>query len=133
MQLSNTVRDSILDAIDDDIGATGRARFYTASLTTLLASCPLNNPAFAAASAGTMALDVTPAVEDTSPAAAGTAARVTFYTNATATSGAWLLQLGVATSGTPDITMSNTTIATTDTVQISSLSLQCPAGTPDVT
>ena len=133
MQLSNTVRDSILDAIDDDIGTTGYARFYTSGLSTLLASCPLNNPAFAAASSGSMALDATPAVEDTSPAAAGTAARLCFYTNNTASAGAWLLQLGVAASGSPDITMSNTTIATTDTVQISSLTITCPAGTPDVT
>lgn len=133
MQLSNTLRSTLADAIDTAVGATGRARFYTTGLTTLLASCPLSNPAFGAAATGVITLDVTPAVEDTTPAAAGTAVRLGFYTNATATANAWVFLLGIATSGSPDVTMSNNTIATTDTVQISSLTVTVPAGTPDVT
>jgi len=133
MQLVDALRNTLADAIDTDIGATGFARFYTASLTTLLASCSLNNPAFGAAATGVITLDVTPAVEDTTPAAAGTAVRMTLHQNSTAAAGAWRIQMGIATSGAPDITMSNNVIATTDTVQISSLTITVPAGTPDVT
>ena len=135
MQLSASLRDTLGDAIDADVGATGFARFYTAALATLLASASCNNPAFGASSSGAITLDVSPAVEDTSPAAAGTCARLGFYQNNTATSGAAAqsFMLGVATSGSPDVTMSNNVIATTDTVQISSLVITVPAGTPDVT
>lgn len=133
MQLSTALRNTLADAIDTDIGTTGKARFYTTGLTTLLASASCNNPAFGNAATGVITLDVTPAVEDTSPAAAGTCVRLGFYQNATATSGAWRFMLGVATSGSPDVTMANNVIATTDTVQISSLTITVPAGTPDVT
>ncbi len=133
MQLVDALRNTLADAIDTDIGATGFARFYTTGLTTLLASCSLNNPAFGAAATGAITLDVTPAVEDTTPAAAGTAVRLGLYQNSTAASGAWRVLLGIATSGSPDITMANNVIATTDTVQITSLVITVPAGTPDVT
>ena len=133
MQLSTTLRNTLADAIDTAVGTTGFARFYTASLATLLASAACSNPAFGAASNGVITLDVAPAVEDTSPAAAGTCVRLGFYTSTAATSGASVFMLGVATTGAPDVTMSNNVIATTDTVQISSLTITVPAGTPDVT
>lgn len=133
MQLSSTLRSTLADAIDTAVGTTGRARFYTSGLSTLLASASCNNPAFGNAATGVITLDVTPAVEDTSPAAAGDAVRLGFYANATATASAFVFMLGVATSGSPDVTMSNNTIATTDTVQVGSLSVTVPAGTPDVT
>ena len=133
MQLSVALTNTLANAIDTAVGTTAKARFYTTSLTTLLASAPCNNPAFGTAATGAITLDVTPAVEDTTPAAAGTAVRLGFYTDATATSAAWHFLLGIATSGTPDVTMSNNVIATTDTVQISSLSITVPPGTPDVT
>lgn len=131
MQLVTALRNTLADAIDTDIGTTGRARFYSASFATLLASCTLQNPAFGAAATGVITLAGTP--QDTTPAAAGTAVRLGFYQNGTATSGAWRVLMGIATSGTPDVTMSNNVIATTDTVQISSLTITVPAGTPDVT
>lgn len=136
MQLIDAMRNTLADVIDADIGATGFARFYSAALATLLASATCNNPAFGTApdpSAGQITLDVTPAVEDTSPAAAGTAVRLGFYQNSTATAALWRVLMGIATSGTPDVTMSNNVIATTDTVQISSLVITVPQGTPDVT
>ena len=133
MQLSTTLRNTLADAIDTAVGTTGFARFYTSGLTTLLASAGCNNPAFGAAATGVITLDVTPAVEDTTPAAAGTCVRLGFYASTAATSGADVFMLGVATSGAPDITMSNNVIATTDTVQLSSLTVTVPAGTPDVT
>ena len=133
MQLSATLRNTLADAIDTSVGTTGFARFYTAALATLLASAACSNPAFGAASSGAITLDITPAVEDTTPAAAGTCTRLGFYASTAATSGADIFMLGVHTTGSPDVTMSNNVIATTDTVQISSLVITVPAGTPDAT
>jgi hypothetical protein len=133
MELHDTVRTILADAIDTAIGATGKARFYSAVPGTLLASANCNNPAFGSAATGVITLDVTPAVEDTSPAAAGTCTRLGFYIDATVTASNFEVLLGVATSGGPDVTMANNVIATTDTVQISSLTITVPAGTPDVT
>lgn len=132
MQLVDALRNTLADAIDTDIGATGRVRFYDSTLTTKIATIALANPAFGAASTGTITLDVTPALQDASPVA-GTVGRIGLYQNATAASGAWRVLLGVATSGTPDVTMANNVVATTDTVELSSLTITVPAGTPDVT
>ena len=133
MQLVVALTNTLADAIDTDVGTTAFARWYTTGLTTLLASAACSNPAFGAAATGAITLGVTPAVEDTSPAAAGTCVRLTFHLNSTAANTLWRLQLGVATSGSPDITMANNVIATTDTVQLSSLVITVPPGTPDVT
>lgn len=133
MQLSTSLRNTLADAIDTAVGTTGRARWYTSGLTTLLASATLSNPAFGNAATGVITLDVTPAVQDTTPAAAGTCVRLGFYTNATATANAFVFMLGVATTGAPDVTMANNVIATTDTVQLTSLTITVPQGTPDVT
>jgi hypothetical protein len=140
MQLSTTVRNSINDAIDDDIGAGGEVRFFVgggATPTNEAAAIGLNTPAFAnsgTGTAGVMSLDVTPTLEDTSPVGhASPVTRLCFYASTAAADNAWLLQLGINPTGAPDITMSNNTIATTDTVQISSLSITCPEGAPDVT
>ncbi len=133
MRLSTALRNTLADAIDTAVGATGFARFYTSSGTTLLASASLSNPAFGAAATGVITLDVTPAVEDTSPAAAGTCVRLGFYPAATGAYATDVFMLGVATSGAPDVTMANNVIATTDTVQVASLTVTVPAGIPDVT
>lgn len=133
MQLSETLTNTLANAIDTAVGTTAKARFYTTGLGTLLASADCGNPAFGTASSGAISLNVTTPVEDTTPAAAGTAVRLGFYSNAGATSAAWHILLGIATSGAPDVTMSNNVIATTDTVQISSLTITVPQGTPDVT
>lgn len=133
MQLSVALTNTLADAIDTAVGTAAKARFYTTGLTTLLASASCNSPAFGNAAGGVITLDVSPAVEDNAPVAAGTCVRLGFYSNATATSGAFHVMLGVATSGSPDVTMSNNVIATTDTVQISSLTITVPPGTPDVT
>ena len=132
MEISSTLQDQFANAIITAVGSTGFARFYTTGLASLLASAPCNNPIAPAAATGLITLDVTPAVEDTSPAAAGTCVRLGFYTSTAASSGAYVFLLGVNTTGTPDVTMSNNVIATTDTVQISSLTIQVPTGSPTV-
>ncbi len=131
MQLVDALRTTLAAAITTDLGATAFARFYTSGLTTLLASAALSSPAFTPGAAGVEDLDITPPVEDTSPVAAGTCIRLGIYLNTGDASGLFRLMFGVATSGSPDVTMSNNVIATTDTVQISSLSFTVPAGTPD--
>lgn len=131
MQLSTALIDILADAIVTAVGSTGFARFYTSGLTTLLASAALSNPAFPAASGGIITLDITPPVEDTSPAAAGTCIRLGLYPASTGGSATFNLMMGVATGGSPDVTMSNNVIATTDTVQVASLTITVPAGTPD--
>lgn len=132
MEISGTLQDQFADAIDTAIGTTGFARFYTTAYALLLASAAFSNPAFGAAASGVITMDTTPAVEDTTPAAAGNAVLLSLYTSTAATSGAFIVAFGVATTGTPDIDMSNNTIATTDTVQISSLTITVPTGSPTV-
>ena len=143
MQLSDTVRNSINDAIDDDInaGTSPEARFFVsggATPTSEAAAILLDTTnafnASGTSTAGVMSINTTSPLEDTSPAGnASPVTRLCFYKDTTDGDSAWLLQLGIATSGAPDITMSNNTIATTDTVQLTSLSITCPTGTPDVT
>ena len=128
MLLSTTARNSLADALDDDIGTTGSARFQNAAQTATYATCNLSNPAFGAAATGVITLSGTPT--DTS-ASAGTTARCGFY-DATA-AGNLIFTLGVASSGSPDMTISNTTLAGGDQVEISSLTITVPAGSIDVT
>ena len=131
MRLSTALRNTLADAIDTAVGTTGFARFYDSGGATLLASAACSNPAFGVAATGQITLDVSPPVEDTTPANAGTCIRLGFYP---ATSGAYstdIFMLGVATGGSPDVTMSNNVIATTDTVQVASLTVTVPAGVPD--
>jgi hypothetical protein len=134
MQISTGLQDILADAIDTEInGSTAQVRWYTSSLTTKLASALLATPsAFGASSSGTITLNGVP-LEDTSPAAAGTCVRLCIYKTTAATSGAFVLQFGVNPTGSPDVTMANNVIATTDTVQLTSLTVTVPAGTPDVT
>lgn len=133
MEISATLQDQFADAIDTAVGTTGFVRFYTAAYAALLASAGCNNPAFGNAATGVITLDVTPAVEDTSPAAAGTCVLMGLYASTAATAAAYISAFGVATSGSPDITMSNNVIATTDTVQVSSLTITVPTGSTDAT
>jgi len=136
MQLSDGVRNAINDAIDVTVTVNSEMRFFVtggATPATEAAAIIANSPTFLASGTGTagiMALNVATTLEDTTPAGdTSPVTRLCFYTNTAATDGAWHLQLGIGTTG-GDVTMSNNTIATTDTVQITSLSITCPAGTP---
>ena len=139
MQLATSIQNAILDAIDAELNGAGpEVRFFVsggATPTNEAAQILLNTPtAFDAAAGGSMALDVAPALSDTTPAGhASAVTRLCFYASAAAADNAWLLQLGINPTGSPDVTMANNTIATTDTVQLTSLTLVCPTGTPDVT
>jgi len=128
MEISSTLQDQFADAITTDVTTTGFARFYTAAYALKLATCAMNNPAFGAASTGLITMTITSPVEDTGPVA-GVAALCALYPTTAATSGAFVVAMGVGTAAN-DVVMANTTIATTDTVQLSSLTIQVPTGTP---
>lgn len=131
MQLVTALRDTLANAIDTDVSsATCNAKLWTNTVTgTAIATCNLSNPAFGTSSSGTITLSGTP--QDTTPNG-GTATRLAIYANNTATSGAWRILMGINTTGTTaDVIMSNNVVTTSDTVQISSLTITVPAGTPN--
>ena len=127
MEISSLLQDILANAIDDECGATSRFRFYTAAYGAVIATMAMNTPdPFGASSSGV--ISIPSAISDAGPAA-GTVALGAIYKNATAAATAFVVSMGVAATG-QDITMSNTTVATTDTVELSSLSITVPAGTP---
>ena len=128
MEISGTLQDQFANAIDTAVGATGFARFYSAAYAAKLATCSMNNPAFGAAASGVITMGVATPVQDTAPVA-GTAALLALYASSGAAATAFVASMGVAATGS-DITMANTTIATTDTVQVSSLTITVPTGSP---
>jgi len=132
MQLAPTLRTTLAAAIVTDLGSTAFLRLYSSGFAVQVATAALSNPPFVAGAAGVVDLDVTPAVEDASPLA-GTVVRLGIYLNSTDTSALWRVLMGVNPSGSPDITMSNNVVVTTDVIQVASLSITVPAGTPDVT
>ena len=147
MQIIDALRTSMAAEIPTDIGATGRAMFYDNkqgifaleirstilhAALLLIATMALSNPAFTAGAAGVQSLDVTPIPEDASPSA-GTVGRIGIYQNTTGAAGTWRMLFGVATGGTPDITMANNVVTTSDTVQLTSLVITVPTGTLDTT
>lgn len=128
MQLVTALRDTLANAIDTDIGATGRVRFYTSGGSVKVATMACSNPAFGTSSSGQISLSGTP-LSDSSPLA-GTVARLGLYQNATAAYGSWRVLMGVSAATSADVQMPNLVVATTDTVQLTSLSITVPAGSP---
>lgn len=115
--------DAIVDLIDGD-ATPGNLILYLADGTTEVATLPLNNPAFGAASNGVATLVVSPAVEDTS--ATGNASAATVAKFKTGTAGTAILSCSVGTSGAY-IILTNNVIEATETVRITSLTLTVPA------
>jgi hypothetical protein len=100
----------------------------TAPSGTLLAEFTLSDPAFAAASSGSAALDVTPALTDDG-LAAGTAGyfRICDSTEAAATGLGVLDGSVTATGGGGDMTLNTVTISVGVSVEITSGSITMPA------
>ena len=67
MQIIDALRTAMAAEIPTDVGATGFARMYDATLTTKIATMSLSNPAFTAGAAGVQSLDVTPIPTDSGP------------------------------------------------------------------
>jgi len=112
--------DAAVDSIDVGSGtAQGRLKIYTAAFGALLCTCNFSNPAFGAAASGVATAS---AISTGTAGASGTAAvgRVVDRDDATQ----W--EFTVGTSGA-DLNLTNVTIATNDTVAISSFTFTQPA------
>lgn len=132
----NAAADAVAGLVDGGAGA-GVIRIYTgtqpanpatAPSGTLLAEFTLSDPAFAAASSGSAALDVTPALVDQG-LAAGTAGwfRVLDSTEAAGT-GLGILDGSVtATGGGGDMTLNTVSISIGVDVELTSGSITMPA------
>ena len=133
MEISATLQDQFADAINTALGSTApEARFYSAAYAAELAVCPLNatgTSSFGAAATGLITLDIDPVVENTGTPVSGTAALLALYATTGAAATAFVVAMGLAATGS-EITMSNPAILTTDTIQVSSLTIQVPTGTP---
>jgi len=136
IQINTAARNAAADAVAALVNG-GRIRIYTATQPanpgtapsgTLLAEFTLSNPAFAAASNGTAALDVTPALTDFG-LAAGTAAWFRILTSSEAAgTGLGVIDGTVtASGGGGDMTLNTVTISVGVNVEITSGSISMPA------
>lgn len=128
VQLSTTVRNARLDAIESTIGTTAvlkirtgaaPANCGTADSGTVLATLTLPSDWMAAASSGSKAKSGT--WQDASADATGTAAHFRIYESTGTT--CHLQGTVTATGGGGDMTLDNTSIASGQTVTISTFSL----------
>lgn len=127
-QLSTAARDAACNAIVDlvDVGSTnpnGQIHIGTTGMGTTLATLDCNNPAFDASASGTAALDTTPAVEDTSADATGTAAEFTIVDRDETI----ILTGDVSTSGAA-LNLNTVSITSGVKVTITSMDVTVPAG-----
>jgi len=124
---SSGTRDKMLNQIDDDLGGTAYARFQNTAQTATYTVCALATPdPFNAASGGSMSLNVTTPPESTGTPSANTVGAIGFYT--AKTGGTLICSFGVDTVTPADIVMPDNTLETTDTVQITSLTITMPVG-----
>ena len=122
LTLETSARNALADALDALIntgGGTAELRFETSG-DAEVATIALQNPAFGAASTGTITLQGTP-LQDSS-ATGGTVAQFSVYDRGAAK----VLEGTVATSGA-DINITSTAIAATEVVQLTSLTITVPA------
>lgn len=131
IQLSTAVRNAMLDAIETAIGTTAVLKIRTGSAPadvatadsgTVLASMTLPSDWLAAASSGSKAKSGT--WQDASADATGTAAHFRIYASDGTT--AHYQGTVTATGGGGDLTLDNTSIATGQTVTITSFSITAP-------
>lgn len=118
--IRNAQANAAVDAIDGgSADATGELRIYTSAFGTLLVSCLFANPAFGAAASGVATAN---AIAQGTAVASGTAAvgRIVDRDNAT------LWEFVVGTSG-QDLNITNLTIATNDTVNVTAMTFTQPA------
>ena len=123
MQYSTTLKNARMDAITTAIGSSGFLVIGTASLATpstgVLAKIPLNTTAAGATVAGVLTLSQTPSALSVVAAAGGTAAVAQIWTSANAVVVSGLV-VGV---GTGDIQLGTTTIASGNTVAVTSATI----------
>lgn len=119
----NAACDAVVDLIDAGVGA-GKLKLKSAG-DVLLCTITLNDPAFAAASTGAAALDVTPALSGTGLAAAGagTAATKFDFTDSADT----VVFSGVVGVGSGELQLDNNSIAENQVVNITGYTHTQPA------
>ncbi len=128
---ANAACDAIVGSINS--GGAGTLRIYpaprpatpeTAAGVSALATISLNNPAFGGASAGVAALDTTPAIEDPSADATGTAAwfRITNGSGTAVIDG----DVGLSSPGTAELILNTVDIVLDGPVQITSFTFEVP-------
>lgn len=140
LRLSTAARNAAVNAITAliDVGGPGYLRIYSGSQPagpgtspsgTLLAEMVLNNPSSGAGSSGVATLAVSPAPEDTSANATGTAGWFRLLTAAEAAG----TGLGVvdgtvtATGGGGDLTLATVSVVSAADVKITSGTITMPA------
>lgn len=135
--LATAVRNSMCDAMVDSVDAgsgAGTLKIYTgskpatpgdAATGTLLCTFPLSDPAFGAAASGTATLDITPAVEDTSADATGTAGYARF---ADSDAGGKFDCSVTATGGGGEVQLNTTSIVAGAVVTVTACTVTQPAG-----
>lgn len=119
LTLETAFRSVIADAVDTEIGAAGFLQFETSG-DVEVATITFGNPAFGAASSGVITMSGQP-LQDTS-ATGGTIAQFSIYKSGPTK----LLEGTVSTSGA-DINLSSLSPAATDTVELTSFTITCPA------
>ncbi len=126
IQLKETTRDGRLDKIDTDVGTTGLLEIWTGTQPancaatdsgSLLCTITLPNPAFASAGSGAMAKSGT---WSGTASAAGTAGH--FRVKSTSGTSTTVVQ-GSCGQGSGDLSLDNTSIATSQTVTVSTFTL----------
>ncbi len=119
--LETALRNALADAIDTEIntGAGTATLVFETSGDVEVATLNFGNPAFGAASTGTITAN---AITQDSSATGGTVAQASIEDR----DGTKLMELTVATSGA-DINISSTTVAATESVSCSSLTITVPA------
>ena len=126
--LEDAARDAMLDALDAYIntGASTAIIEFQTPAGVEVATLSLNNPAFNAASGGSMELNTTADVKDTG--ATGNATNVSKFVlkSRDATT---VLTGSLATDGSGDINLNTLTIPANAIVQIDSLTIIAPSGT----
>lgn len=136
MIVNGNIRNAQLEAIATEVNAgSGSAVLQiwsgtkpsdpaTSPAGTKLAEITLNDPVFDAAASNSMALDVTPAVADSSADATGTAA----FGRIVNANGVGVLLLSVGTSGA-DLNFASLSFTAGTNIGITSLTLTQPTGT----
>jgi len=116
---TNAVKIARMNAVTTAIGATGVLEIGTTGMGTVLATIPLANPA-AGTATGAGVLTLTLPLTDSSADATGTAAAARIRTASGGTD--IVTGLTVGTSGS-DINLNNTSIATGQTVTLTSATI----------
>ena len=121
LTLETSVRNAAADAIDTEIGTAGYLEFQTGAQVEV-ATITFQNPAFGAAIVGVITMAGQP-LQDTN--ATGNAGAVDAFQ--IFASGAVLKITGTVSTSGADINMSSLVVGATDTVELTTFSIDVPA------